>query len=117
LDKQPPEFLTAAELDAIEVGSELWRAVFLQDELGTRAGAVLAKRNADRLKEASALIQAVLADAKVDDDADRSKQPARAQPDYMPDPNPAEPDAAAALLRSLTTEPEDALLALFTATE
>jgi hypothetical protein len=70
--RTPPEWLTMAELDAIEVGSRLWRALFLEDEVNAarqRAGQVLAKRNAERIRSARSLLQDVLDDARITDDA------------------------------------------------
>lgn len=81
--KTPPEWLTMSELDAIEVGSALWRALFLHDEVDrarTRVGQVLAKRNADRIRDARRLLQEVLDDARVTDD--------------VPDDKPTEADKA-----------------------
>lgn len=73
-DKTPPEFRAIEELAAF--GPEEWRGMFLEGEAegvpdpiplqgaSTRAGAVLSKRNSDKLRQAVDLIAEVLASAE-----------------------------------------------------
>lgn len=67
-DKTPPEFRAIEELAAF--GPEEWRGMFLEGEAEgvpdpvTRTGAVLSKRNSDKLRQAGQLIAEVLASAE-----------------------------------------------------
>jgi hypothetical protein len=68
-DKTPPEFRAIEELAAF--GPEEWRGMFLEgeaenvpDPVSTRTGAVLSKRNSDKLRQAGQLIADVLASAE-----------------------------------------------------
>lgn len=84
--KTPPEFLTQAEVDALSIDDI--RAHFLEGEpelcagafaaMGSRAGAVLSKRNRDDLAQAAGLIQGVIERAQKEEEQQQASDEERA---------------------------------------